>query len=342
MAKNHFICNSISFQFESAATALIQDFSLTFSPGWTALVGANGTGKSTLLKIICGILSPQKGTLSSHLFSLYVDQQSERVPEFLDELIESYDSRAIRYKELLGIEYDWAFRWETLSCGEQKRGQIGAALFQNPDLLAVDEPTNHLDAESAAKVISALNHYRGIGCIVTHDRSLLNEIDHSTLLFMMNRITHYSCSWEEAVHELESYQNHREEQFRTVKKQIRKIRNEETRRRESVRRSAGRLSKQNLSAKDRDGRVKIDAARLTGKDSVDSRIAERLESRRAHLEKSLGETHFTKKYSSGIRLSASANHRRIVIDLPAGRLIWMDSVFCTTAVSLCVRGRRRR
>lgn len=184
----------------------------------------------------------------------------------------------------------------------------------------MDEPTNHLDSESASKVISALNQYHGIGCIVTHDRSLLKKMEHSTLLFMMNRITHYHCPWEFAVRELDNLQSHSEEQVRNIQKEVKKIRREEQRRRESAKGAKKRLSKCGLGIKDRDARAKVDAARLTGKDSVDSRFADRLESRRTHLEKRIGDTPFRKSYQSEMKLSALTNHKKLLIELPVGEI----------------------
>ncbi len=317
MSKKYINCTNITYQLEIAETAIIDNFSATFNPGWTAFVGSNGTGKSTLLKLICGEYSIQAGTISSRLLCEYVDQQTDNKPEHLDEFIESYDSSAIRYKELLGIEYDWSFRWETLSSGEQKRAQIGTALYRNPDVLAVDEPTNHLDCDSASKVIAALQQFRGVGLIVTHDRALLDQLHHSTLLFMMNRITHYNCCWSDAISEIENEQNSHEEKALEVRKQIKKIKREEVKRRDASNHSKQRLSKGSLHCKDRDGRAKIDAARLSGKDSVDSRIAERLESRREHLEKGVAQTKFQKSYKSEMKLSSTRGHKKIVIDLPS-------------------------
>lgn len=318
MAKQYLSCTNLTYQYESAKRPIIEKLSLTCSPGWTAFVGANGTGKTTLLKILCGIIPVQEGAVSTHLLCSYVDQQTDRMPEALETFIGSYDSEAIRYKELLSVEYDWAYRWETLSSGEQKRAQIGTALFLNPDVLAVDEPTNHLDGDSAQKVIAALNSFRGVGLIVSHDRSLLEQMPHETLLFMMNRIRLFHCSWGEAVRETEHEQQHREEQNAILRKQIKKIKSEEISRRNLSNSTKQRLSKKSLGAKDRDGRAKIDAARLTGKDSVDGRAAERLESRREHLEKQIDSSAYHKTYSSEMSLRAAVDHKKVVIDLAEG------------------------
>ena len=72
-------------------------------------------------------------------------------------------------------------RWSTLSPGERKRWQIGAALAREPDVLLLDEPTNHLDAEAREWLVSALRRFRGVGVLVSHDRELLEALTTSTL-----------------------------------------------------------------------------------------------------------------------------------------------------------------
>jgi ATPase subunit of ABC transporter with duplicated ATPase domains len=76
----------------------------------------------------------------------------------------------------LGLNPEHIERWATLSPGERKRWQIGAALTGNPDVLLLDEPTNHLDGEARDLLASALTDFRGCGVIVSHDRALLNEL----------------------------------------------------------------------------------------------------------------------------------------------------------------------
>ena len=77
----------------------------------------------------------------------------------------------------LSLRADELARWPTLSPGERKRWQVGAALAARPDVLILDEPTNHLDAEARAVLVAVLERFSGIGVLVSHDRELLDALD---------------------------------------------------------------------------------------------------------------------------------------------------------------------
>ncbi|HEU4615058.1 MAG TPA: ATP-binding cassette domain-containing protein, partial [Kofleriaceae bacterium] len=72
-------------------------------------------------------------------------------------------------------------RWDTLSPGERRRWQIGAALSAEPDVLLLDEPTNHVDASCRALLVSALRRFDGVGLVISHDRALLDELTTATI-----------------------------------------------------------------------------------------------------------------------------------------------------------------
>ena len=91
---------------------------------------------------------------------------------FLDDL----DPDAFELRGRLGLDADFGTRWESLSHGERKRAQIGCALWQQPELLAIDEPTNHIDAAARELLLAALARFRGVGLIVSHDRELLDAL----------------------------------------------------------------------------------------------------------------------------------------------------------------------
>lgn len=99
----------------------------------------------------------------------------------LSELLSSTDNIACRIKGQLNIGVDWHERWKTLSHGERKRAQIAVAIWSRPAILAVDEPTNHLDAEARDHLYKALNAFKGIGLLVSHDRELLDALCHQCL-----------------------------------------------------------------------------------------------------------------------------------------------------------------
>lgn len=131
------------------ATDILRDISVHFSPGWTGIVGTNGVGKSTLLQLLAGLLPPDRGEVLHtptdavvHLCPQVCD------PEHPSAAIEgsawAFDRRAIRLMDALHLQVDMLERWPSLSPGERKRWQIGAALHIDPDVLLLDEPTNHV------------------------------------------------------------------------------------------------------------------------------------------------------------------------------------------------------
>jgi ATPase subunit of ABC transporter with duplicated ATPase domains len=175
--------HGVSFAF-SDAVPLLTDVEFHLPPGWTGLVGANGAGKSTLLRLLAGELRPTEGHLQyeprTPLLCL-CPQSVEALTPDITAFAESWEAVARRVLGQLGLAPGALERWPTLSPGERKRWQIGAALASEPDVLLLDEPTNHLDAEARAWLIAALRRFRGVGVVVSHDRTLLEELTTSTL-----------------------------------------------------------------------------------------------------------------------------------------------------------------
>ncbi len=173
----------LSFAYADAAP-ILDDADLTLDDGWTALVGENGAGKSTLLALVAGALVPGSGTLR-------VEPGGARVvlcPQRVDEpgpdaaaLAARDDGEARRLRGALRLEPAQLARWETCSPGERKRWQLGAALAVGPDVLLLDEPTNHADGEARAQLLAALQRFRGLGVVVSHDRALLEALTSRTL-----------------------------------------------------------------------------------------------------------------------------------------------------------------
>jgi len=148
------------------------------------LLGANGNGKSTFAKLICGRLIAQEGhiTRASRLeIGFFAQHQLDE----LDPARTPYHYVADRMPE--GTEAKFRARCAQLgfpnvkadtktahlSGGEKARLLLGLASFDGPHLLILDEPTNHLDIDSRAALIEAINAYEGAVILVSHDKYLL-------------------------------------------------------------------------------------------------------------------------------------------------------------------------
>ena len=154
------------------------------SPGWTGLVGPNGAGKTTLLRLLSGELTPADGLVVRDPtdLSLATCPQDVTAPTpAIARLAVRDDRDALRLRAQLHLEPDPLTRWHTLSPGERRRWQIGAALADAPDILLLDEPTNHLDDAGRQLLLAALRRFTGIGLVVSHDRTLLDQLTTRTL-----------------------------------------------------------------------------------------------------------------------------------------------------------------
>ena len=173
----------LSFSYSDAST-ILADVDLCLTPGWYGVVGPNGAGKTTLLRLFTGDLAPDAGSLRLEPRSARIavcPQAVEHADAAIEALAVADDGEARRLRgELLLNPTDLA-RWATLSPGERKRWQIGAALAADPDVLLLDEPTNHIDADARALLVGALAGFPGIGACVSHDRELLDSLTVGTI-----------------------------------------------------------------------------------------------------------------------------------------------------------------
>jgi ATPase subunit of ABC transporter with duplicated ATPase domains len=172
----------LSFGYDSAIDVL-GDASLALEPGWTGVVGENGCGKSTLLALIAGRLTPTRGRVRREPKDarvVYCPQEVEALDGAVRGFTLAWDKASLAWQARLGLDPGDVDRWPTLSAGERKRWQIGAALARAPEVLLLDEPTNHLDAEGRSMLLGALRAWRGVGLLVSHDRRLLDALTERT------------------------------------------------------------------------------------------------------------------------------------------------------------------
>jgi ATPase subunit of ABC transporter with duplicated ATPase domains len=177
------ILSHLNFSYTSAIN-ILNDITLTFSRGWTTLVGANGSGKTTLLRILAGELHLETKSIRrvpDDMTVQYCAQSVEEMDQNIIQFSESWDGESRRLQGHLQLNPDQLERWDTLSPGERKRWQIGAALAESPDLLLLDEPTNHLDTQAKDLLFKVLKEFDRIGILVSHDRDFLDRLSRSTV-----------------------------------------------------------------------------------------------------------------------------------------------------------------
>ncbi|MDQ1278036.1 MAG: hypothetical protein QG555_1078 [Thermodesulfobacteriota bacterium] len=176
MPQEYLKFQDVNFAYESATEPLFLGISAHLPSGWTGIVGANGSGKSTFLKLAVGLIKPDAGVVIAPMRTVYCPQRTDDPPEQYAALLDSNSKAASLIRGRLGVDAEWLERWTVLSHGERKRVQIAVALWLEPDVLAIDEPTNHVDAEARNVLIKALREFPGIGLLVSHDRYLIDTL----------------------------------------------------------------------------------------------------------------------------------------------------------------------
>ena len=169
------------------------------------IIGINGTGKTTLLKIIAGIEEPDEGEIirQNGLRITYLPQN----PEFpqdanvltyvMDGKLEpewNTESEAKTVLNKLGITDHYA-KIDTLSGGQKKRVALARTLINPADVLILDEPTNHIDNEMAQWLEDYLNKFKGVIIMVTHDRYFLDRVTNKILEISHGKLYGYTANY---------------------------------------------------------------------------------------------------------------------------------------------------
>ncbi|MDD3922667.1 MAG: ABC-F family ATP-binding cassette domain-containing protein [Endomicrobiaceae bacterium] len=172
------------------------------------IIGKNGKGKSTLLKLLSGRLNPLDGTIKPHpeLKTGYFVQSD--VADLNDEstVYESVLSSTPNClpqiaKNICGSMMfggnDMLKKISVLSGGEKSRVLLGKILAKPAHLLLLDEPTNHLDLESTESLIDAINDFNGSVLVVTHNEELLHSIAKKLIIFDRNKVSFFNGTYTE-------------------------------------------------------------------------------------------------------------------------------------------------
>ncbi len=188
----------VSYAWAGSDTPVVRDFSLRIMRGdRIGLIGPNGVGKTTLLRLLLGELAPTSGQLrlGTKLEIAYYDQLRAAL-EFEKSVIENlaegreYIEINGERRHVIGYLQDFLFSpdrartpMKALSGGEHNRLLLARLFAQPANLLVLDEPTNDLDIETLELLEELLIDYRGTILLVSHDRAFLDNVVTSTLVF---------------------------------------------------------------------------------------------------------------------------------------------------------------
>ena len=206
---------------------LLDEVNLQIESGeWVGLLGRNGAGKSSLLKLINGEMLPQAGqvTRQQNTRVAYLPQEvplglAGRVHEIVIQGLEGGDKHVENWQKQLqvdqvisrmGLDADDLF--DTLSAGMKRRALLARELVNQPDLLLLDEPTNHLDIDSILWLEDFLTRWGGTLVFVTHDRQFLQRTAHRIVELDRGRLFDWNCDYRTFIKRKEAMLQNEEEQ----------------------------------------------------------------------------------------------------------------------------------
>ena len=193
---------------------LINKFSLKIEKGdRICVIGRNGKGKSTLLKLLNRELQPIAGTIDINKkveIGYFGQMNIERLNlnNTIEQELWSIDEKIPRGKILntAGVMMfsgdDYMKKISVLSGGEKSRVLLGKIILQPCNLLLLDEPTNHLDMESSIALIEALNNFDGASITVTHNEDFLNNLATKLIVFDNNKVFVFEGNYENFLDEV--------------------------------------------------------------------------------------------------------------------------------------------
>lgn len=177
------------------------------------ILGANGTGKTTFLRLIRGEQSPSTGVVrTGHNLNFgYIDQELSGLDEH-SSVIDEVRQMRLRWTESEVRNFLAAFLFvgdevfkmvADLSGGERSRLLLSKLLLENPNVLLLDEPTNHLDIQARETLEAALMDYSATILMISHDRYFLSKLANKLLIFAEAEVEFYPGTYAEYQRDLE-------------------------------------------------------------------------------------------------------------------------------------------
>jgi ABC transport system ATP-binding/permease protein len=189
---------------------LLEDVNLQIERGeWIGLLGRNGMGKSTLLKLIYGDLEPEYGAVARQQ-NVKVAYLPQEVPQGLSGTVmqvvaggledlsgpdEGWQRQLQIDKVISRMQLDAQASFDALSAGLKRRVMLARGLVREPDLLLLDEPTNHLDIDAISWLEDFLVRWGGTLLFVTHDRAFLQRLAKRIVELDRGRLFDWNCDY---------------------------------------------------------------------------------------------------------------------------------------------------
>ncbi len=222
---------NIGFSYDQNEPKLIDDFSISLGKRERiCVIGRNGRGKSTLLRILAGELKSQSGNIKMHAaveIGYFGQSNIARLREnktVLEEVGEGNSSSLPQtVRNICGAMMfsgdDALKKIKLLSGGEKSRVLLGRLLMSSSNLLLLDEPTNHLDMESSDALLEAINNFDGSLVIVSHNEMILNAIANRFIIFDRGRVTVFDGMYREFLRKI-GWQDEEGESRKQKKKNV--------------------------------------------------------------------------------------------------------------------------
>tara|TARA_R110002049_G_scaffold2750_8_gene22101 strand:- start:797 stop:2626 length:1830 start_codon:yes stop_codon:yes gene_type:complete len=206
------VCEVKNVSFSYGDETIIRDFSTTVMRGdKIGIIGRNGAGKTTLLKLLLGRLEPDAGNvrLGTNLQVAYFDQLRDTLDEdkTVQENVGDGSDRIVigdKTKHIIGYLQEFLFTAERartkvrfLSGGERNRALLARLMTKPANVIVLDEPTNDLDSETLEMLEEQLVEFSGTLLMVSHDRTFLNNVVTSTIVFEENGVSEYVGGYDE-------------------------------------------------------------------------------------------------------------------------------------------------
>lgn len=201
--------NDLTFSYDGSQPYLIEGLNFTVDHhDKICIIGKNGKGKTTLLKLLSGRLKPVAGSVKTHSAALPAYYEQANTADLNGELtVEeeiSMGAGAIGRSRVRGVCGAMMFsgddaekKVKVLSGGERSRVLLGKLLIAPSNILFLDEPTHHLDIESCQAMMDAVRDFEGAALVVAHDEHFLNEVATKLIVFKNNRVFLYPGNYRE-------------------------------------------------------------------------------------------------------------------------------------------------